>query len=232
MIKSIKESEEEFQEPEEENTKEDPQSDDCMTHALASHANPQAAKIEESFKQHPITVLTNNLMNGKGEQLTLCEKHGSEVMTILTQRLQKLSKISVAYVEPSQLLPTGLYNLHMLILQNEPLAHIRPYCYPHPQRVEAKRIIQEMQEIQIIRPRPSLATTLYLQKLCLFVCRYKLFLKYHIRSNQLWLLKQHIQISGYFHDFSKEWTIMLKVFPNDDHRSTAHDCKKIESLQR
>ncbi|RZS06487.1 hypothetical protein BHM03_00037187 [Ensete ventricosum] len=27
-------------------------------------------------------------------------------------------------------------------------------------------------------------------------------------------------------------TIMLKVFPNDDHRSTAHDRKKIESLQR
>ncbi|RWW69462.1 hypothetical protein BHE74_00022935 [Ensete ventricosum] len=82
----------------------------------------------------------------------------------------------------------------------------------------------------IIRPRPSLARTLYLQKLYLFVCRYKLFLKCHIQLNQLWLLK-HSQISGYFHDFSKEWTIMLKVFPNDDHRSMAHDRKKIESLQ-
>ncbi|RWV84522.1 hypothetical protein GW17_00053757, partial [Ensete ventricosum] len=60
---------------------------------------------------------------------------------------------------------------------------------------------------------------------------YKLFLKCHIQPNQLWLLK-HSPISGYFHDFSKEWTIMLKVFPDDDHRSMAHDRKKIESLQR
>ncbi|RWW40138.1 hypothetical protein BHE74_00054462, partial [Ensete ventricosum] len=60
---------------------------------------------------------------------------------------------------------------------------------------------------------------------------YKLFLKCHIQSNQLWLLK-HSQISGYFHDFSKEWTIMLKVFHDDDHQSTAHDRKKIESLQQ
>ncbi|RWW10098.1 hypothetical protein GW17_00026377 [Ensete ventricosum] len=91
-------------------------------------------------------------------------------------------------------------------------------------------IIQETQETEIIRLRPSIARTLYLQKLYLFVCRYKLFLKCHIQSNQLWLLKD-FQISGYFHDFSMEWTIMLKVFPDDDHRSMAHDRKK-ESLQR
>ncbi|RWV96253.1 hypothetical protein GW17_00041050 [Ensete ventricosum] len=120
----------------------------------------------------------------------------------------------------------------MLILQEEPLTHIRPYCCLHPQRAKAKRIVQEMQETQIIRPRPSLAMTLYLQKFYLFVSRYKRFLKCHIQLNQLWLLKQHSQISGYFHDFSKEWTIMLKVFPDDDHRSTTHDRKKIESLQR
>ncbi|RWW81371.1 hypothetical protein BHE74_00010254 [Ensete ventricosum] len=171
-------------------------------------------------------------MNDKGEQVTLYEKHGSEVMTILTQRLQKLTKISGAYAKPSRLLPTRLYALHMLNLQNEPLAHIRPYCCPHPQRAEAKRIVQETQETQIIQPQPSLATTLYLQKLCLFVCRYKLFLKCHIRPNQLWLLKQYSQISGYFYDVSNERTIMLKVFLDDDHRSTAHDRKKIESLQR
>ncbi|RWW44749.1 hypothetical protein BHE74_00049469 [Ensete ventricosum] len=70
MIKSIEESEEEVQEPEEENTKEDLHSANCTTHALAGHANPQAAKVEESPKQHPITVLiktrsTNNFMNSK-----------------------------------------------------------------------------------------------------------------------------------------------------------------------
>ncbi|RRT74960.1 hypothetical protein B296_00014332 [Ensete ventricosum] len=49
--KSIEEYEEEVQEPKEENMKEDPQPTDHTTHALASHANPQAAKVEESFKQ-------------------------------------------------------------------------------------------------------------------------------------------------------------------------------------
>ncbi|RZS04814.1 hypothetical protein BHM03_00035206 [Ensete ventricosum] len=189
MIKSIEESEEEVQEPEEENTNEDPRPTDCTTHALASHANPQAAKVEESFKQQPVTVLANNLMNGKGEQVTLCEKHGSEVMTISTQYLQKLAEISGASAEPNRLLPTKLYDVHMLILQEEPLAYIRPYWY-------------------------------------------KLFLRCHIQPNQLWLLKQRSQISGYFHGFSKERTIMLKVFPDDDHQSTTHDHKKIESLQR
>ncbi|RRT72008.1 hypothetical protein B296_00003077 [Ensete ventricosum] len=91
-------------------------------------------------------------------------------------------------------------------------------------------IVQEIHETQIIRPRPSLAMTLYLQKLCLVVCRYKLFLKCHIQLNQLWLLKQCSQISGYFYDFSKEQTIMLKVFLDDDHKSTADNHKKIESL--
>ncbi|RZS18773.1 hypothetical protein BHM03_00051088 [Ensete ventricosum] len=33
-------------------------------------------------------------------------------------------------------------------------------------------------------------------------------------------------ISGYFHDFTEERTMMLKVFPDDDLESTAHDRKK------
>ncbi|RRT68180.1 hypothetical protein B296_00016914 [Ensete ventricosum] len=33
-------------------------------------------------------------------------------------------------------------------------------------------------------------------------------------------------ISGYFHDFTKERTMMLKVFPDDNLRSTTHDRKK------
>ncbi|RRT70466.1 hypothetical protein B296_00011917 [Ensete ventricosum] len=70
MIKSIEKSEEEDQELEEENTKEDPHPADCTTHALAGHTNLQAAKVEVSLKQHPITILimtrsTNNLMNSK-----------------------------------------------------------------------------------------------------------------------------------------------------------------------
>ncbi|RWW72080.1 hypothetical protein BHE74_00020131 [Ensete ventricosum] len=68
--------------------------------------------------------------------------------------------------------------------------------------------------------------TLYLQKLCLFVYRDKLFLKCHIQLNQLWFLMQRSHISGYFHDFPKEQTMMLEVFPDDNLRSAAHDCKK------
>ncbi|RWV86183.1 hypothetical protein GW17_00051948 [Ensete ventricosum] len=33
-------------------------------------------------------------------------------------------------------------------------------------------------------------------------------------------------ISGYFHDFTEERTMMLKVFPDDNLESTAHDRKK------
>ncbi|RWW21025.1 hypothetical protein BHE74_00036896 [Ensete ventricosum] len=33
-------------------------------------------------------------------------------------------------------------------------------------------------------------------------------------------------ISGYFHDFTEERTMMLKVFPDDNLGSTAHDHKK------
>ncbi|RZR98792.1 hypothetical protein BHM03_00028224 [Ensete ventricosum] len=51
-----------------------------MTHDLADHANPQAAKVEETLKQHPVTVLiktrsTNNFMNSKvAAQLMLHNK--------------------------------------------------------------------------------------------------------------------------------------------------------------
>ncbi|RRT43115.1 hypothetical protein B296_00006407 [Ensete ventricosum] len=68
--------------------------------------------------------------------------------------------------------------------------------------------------------------TLYLQKLCLFVYRDKLFLKCHIQLNQLWVLMHCSLISSYFHDFIEERTMMLKVFPDDDLGSMAHDRKK------
>ncbi|RWW39482.1 hypothetical protein BHE74_00055192 [Ensete ventricosum] len=54
----------------------------------------------------------------------------------------------------------------------------------------------------------------------------KLFLKCHIQLNQLWVLMQCSLISSYFHDFTEEYIMMLKVFPDDDLRSTTHNCKK------
>ncbi|RRT68051.1 hypothetical protein B296_00011546 [Ensete ventricosum] len=147
MIDPIKESEEEDLEPEEENMKEDPQPADCTTHSLAGYTNPQMIKVEGSLKQQLIVVLTNNLMNGKGEQVTLRKKRGSEVMTISTQCLEKLVEISGASTEPSR-----LHDLHILILQEESLAHIPPYYCPHLQKAKIERIIQEKLETQIIQP--------------------------------------------------------------------------------
>ncbi|RWW02933.1 hypothetical protein GW17_00033950 [Ensete ventricosum] len=71
MIKPIKESKHEEEDLEhEENTKEDLQPADCMTHALAGYANPQTMKVEGFLKQQPVTILiesrsTNNFMNSK-----------------------------------------------------------------------------------------------------------------------------------------------------------------------
>ncbi|RRT32363.1 hypothetical protein B296_00041998 [Ensete ventricosum] len=67
--------------------------------------------------------------------------------------------------------------------------------------------------------------TPYLQKLYLFICRDKLFLKCHIQLNQLGS-DAVLPLLGYFHDFTEERTMMLKVLPDDDLRSTAHDRKK------
>ncbi|RWW55433.1 hypothetical protein BHE74_00037928 [Ensete ventricosum] len=145
---------------------------------------------------------------------------------ISTQCLEKLAEISGTSAEPSRLLPTKLHDPRMLVLQGEPPAHIRPYYCPHFQRTEAKKIVQETREIRIIRPQPSLVMILYLQKLCIFVCRDKLFLKCHIQLNQLWVLMQCSLISSYFHDFIEKWTMMAKVFPDDDLGFTAHNRKK------
>ncbi|RWV95967.1 hypothetical protein BHE74_00036718 [Ensete ventricosum] len=86
-------------------------------------------------------------------------------------------------------------------------------------------------ETRIIRSLSSPATILDLQKLYLFTSRDNLLLKYHIQLNQLWLLMQYSQISGYIHYLSQERNMFLEVFPIDDLYSTVDDCKKIGSLQ-
>ncbi|RRT57906.1 hypothetical protein B296_00018150 [Ensete ventricosum] len=105
MIGPIEESKEDDLEPEEENTKEDPQPADCMTHTLIGHVNPQAMKVEETLKQQPVIILIktkgpNDLMNGKVKQVTLHRKHGSEEKT---QRLEKFANST----EPSRFHPTS-----------------------------------------------------------------------------------------------------------------------------
>ncbi|RWW15013.1 hypothetical protein BHE74_00018368 [Ensete ventricosum] len=105
--------------------------------------------------------------------------------------------------------------------------HIFGYIVVHIFRVlKLKRSSNRRGRYGSFDHKPSHAMTFYLQKLCLFVCKDKLFLKCNIQLNQLWFLMQYSLISGYFHDFTEERTMMLKVFPDDDLGSTAHDRKK------
>ncbi|RZS25762.1 hypothetical protein BHM03_00059014, partial [Ensete ventricosum] len=179
--------------------KEKPQSAACTFHALL-----QILDIDGFIKHQLVTILadtrsSNDLMNDKRKHVNLCEKEENGEKMISTQCLEKLAEISGTSAEPSRLLPTRLHDPHMLVLQGELPAHIWSYYCPHFQRTEAKTIVQETD---------------------------KLFLKCRIQLNQLWVLMQCSLISGYFHDFTEERTMMLKVFPDDDLGSTAHDRKK------
>ncbi|RRT66401.1 hypothetical protein B296_00033362 [Ensete ventricosum] len=69
LIEPLDDSKEEVHENEEV-IEEEPQSTDCMMHALAGYANPQTMKVRGLLKQQSITVLidtgsTNNIMNSK-----------------------------------------------------------------------------------------------------------------------------------------------------------------------
>ncbi|RZS28943.1 hypothetical protein BHM03_00062601 [Ensete ventricosum] len=65
----------------------------------------------------------------------------------------------------------------------------------------------------------------------IFVSRNKFFLKCNISPKPPWFLMRHSQISGNFHEFPQERIKILKVFSDDDLRSTARDRKKLESLK-
>ncbi|RWW70945.1 hypothetical protein BHE74_00021346 [Ensete ventricosum] len=70
MIEPIQESKEEDPEPEQKDTKKDPQPVISTVYALVGHTNPQTMKIEGFLEQQPVIVLidigsTNNFMNNK-----------------------------------------------------------------------------------------------------------------------------------------------------------------------
>ncbi|RRT41467.1 hypothetical protein B296_00000671 [Ensete ventricosum] len=93
----------------------------------------------------------------------------------------------------------------------------RPDCFLQPHKVKDKRVVQEMIETWIVRPCLFPTTT---HPYILFPGD-KLLLKCYIPSNSPWLL-----ISGDFHDFPQDRTMMLKDIPNDDLGSTTYDRKK------
>ncbi|RWV88597.1 hypothetical protein GW17_00049305 [Ensete ventricosum] len=114
--------------------------------ASTFHAPPQILDIDGFIKHQPVTILadtrsSNDLMNDKRKQVTLCGKGENKEKIILTQCFEKLTEISGTSAEPSRLLPTRLHDPRMLVLQGEPPAHIRPYYCLHLQRTEAKKIV-------------------------------------------------------------------------------------------
>ncbi|RRT76176.1 hypothetical protein B296_00018539 [Ensete ventricosum] len=98
----------------------------------------------------------------------------------------------------------------------------RPDCFLQPQKVEEKRVVQEIIETQTVRPYLFRAMT---HPYILFPGD-KLLLKCYIPSNSPWLL-----ISSDFHDFPQDQTMMLKDFLDDDLRFTTQDREKIEPLK-
>ncbi|RWW60779.1 hypothetical protein BHE74_00032198 [Ensete ventricosum] len=100
-------------------------------------------------------------------------------------------------------------------------------CNLQPQKIEAKRVAQEMTETRIIQ-QCFFPTTTHPN---ILISRDKSFLKCYILPNPPWLLIRYFQILGDFHDLPQDQTMMLKVFLDDDLRSTAQDHEKIESYQ-
>ncbi|RZS02182.1 hypothetical protein BHM03_00032168 [Ensete ventricosum] len=88
-------------ESEEKDMKEKPQS---AAHTF--HAPPQILDIDGFIKNQPITILadtrnSNDLMNDKRKQVTLCGKGENKEKMISTQCLEKLAEISGTSAEPS-----------------------------------------------------------------------------------------------------------------------------------
>ncbi|RWW69953.1 hypothetical protein BHE74_00022407 [Ensete ventricosum] len=114
--------------------------------------------------------------------------------------------------QPSRLPPLKLIDPPMLNRSKLLPIVARLDCFIQPQKVEDKRVIQEMTETQIVWPCLFPATT----HLYILFPGDKLLLECYILSNSPWLLMQHFQISGDFHDFPHDRTKMLKDFLDDD----------------
>ncbi|RRT33203.1 hypothetical protein B296_00020025 [Ensete ventricosum] len=135
--------------------------------------------------------------------------------------LPQFAEILGISTKPSRLPPLKLSDHPLLNRLKLLLVVARPYCFLQPQKDEEKRVVQEMIETRIVRPCLFPAMTYPY----IVFSRDKLLLKCYIPSNSPWLL-----ISCDFHDFPQDRTMMLKDFLDDDLRSMAQDCEKIEPL--
>ncbi|RZR84874.1 hypothetical protein BHM03_00011750 [Ensete ventricosum] len=125
--------------------------------------------------------------------------------------LPHLAEILDVSTKPSRLPPLKLSDPPMLNWPKLLPTIARPNCFLQPQKVKDKRVAQEITETWIVRPCLFPATT---HPYILFP-GYKLLLKCYILPNSPWLLMQYFQISGDFHDFPQNRTMMLKDFLDD-----------------
>ncbi|RWW52480.1 hypothetical protein BHE74_00041096 [Ensete ventricosum] len=220
-----------------------------MVPTLAGYTNLQKLKIEGFLEQQSVIILidagsTHNFMSKK--QVIL---RGSPAITTTTQHLEgvpkekfsgfliqiqgfheiedknplsQLAEILGVSTKPSRLPHLKLFDHPMLNRPKLLLVVAWPDCFLQPQKVEEKRVVQEIIETRTVRPYLFPAMT---HPYILFPGD-KLLLKCYIPSNSPWLL-----ISGDFHDFPQDQIMMLKDFLDDDLRFTAQDREKIEPLK-
>ncbi|RWW48807.1 hypothetical protein BHE74_00045086 [Ensete ventricosum] len=98
----------------------------------------------------------------------------------------------------------------------------RPLLVEPTEEPKLKDMALESEEKDMMKKPQSVAHTFHAPPQILDIDG---FIKHQL-LNQLWVLMQCSLISGYFHDFIEEQTMMLKVFHDDDLGSTAHDRKK------
>ncbi|RWW79903.1 hypothetical protein BHE74_00011791 [Ensete ventricosum] len=112
----------------------------------------------------------------------------------------QLAEILGVSTKPNLLPLIKMPDSRMLNWLKLPPSDIRPDCCPL--KIEDMRVAQEMTEARIVRSCLFPATT---HPYILFP-ENKLLLKCYISPNSPWLLMQHFQISGDFHDFPKDRT--------------------------
>ncbi|RWW66028.1 hypothetical protein BHE74_00026631 [Ensete ventricosum] len=215
------ETSEEALEPYEEAMEEEFQPANYAVHALAGYSNPKGKQV--ILRGSPAATTTTPHLEGvpkeesNGFPIQIQEFHEIEDKKPLPQ----LTKFLGISTQPSRLADPPMLNRSKLL----PVV-ARPDCFIQPQKVKDKRVVQEMTETRIVRPCLFPAIT---RPYILFP-EDKLLLKCYILLNSPWLLMQHFQISGDFHDFPQDRTMMLKDFLDDDLQSMAQDREKIEPL--
>ncbi|RRT58192.1 hypothetical protein B296_00005014 [Ensete ventricosum] len=221
-------------EPKEKDT---PQPITHMVPTLVDYTNLQKLKIEGFLEQQSVIILIDigSIHNFMSSKVIL----GSSATTTTTQHLDEVPKeessgfsiqIQVFYeiedkktlpqlaeflgvsTQPSRLPPLKLVYPPMLNRSKLLPVVVRLDYFIQPQKVKDKRVVHEITETRIIRPCLFPAMT---RPYILFP-EDKLLLKYYILLNSPWLLMQHFQISGDFHDFPQDRTMMLKEFLDDD----------------